>query len=92
MNLEKMTKKELIALIEELQKENEALKVKKVKNERGAGRKAFNEEWMVGYRKFVKAFEKGMAPIEIQKKLGISKATYYRNKHFYETGAVDLKK
>lgn len=72
-------KENLLKQIEELQQENMELKSKTKHNARGAGRKPSQER--INAITQVKALmDKGISDKDIQQKLGISKATFYRYK------------
>ena len=63
-----MLKKE----IEELRKEN------RPKNERGAGRKPQNHEWMERYDAVMGCITEGLSYKEAMERLSVSQSTYYR--------------
>ena len=75
-----------IKRIENLEKENEALKneLEYYKNRKISGRQKHNEKWMSIYNDFVSCYESGMTVIEIAKSKNLSERTVYRYKSFYE--------
>ena len=82
----KLTLREALIRIAELEKENEQLKeeLEYFKKRKASGRQKHNAKWMSIYNDFVDCYEKGMSLIEIANRNNISKRSVYRYKEYYE--------
>ena len=80
------TLEDAINRIDELEKENDALKeeLEYYKNRKTSGRQKHNAKWMAIYNDFVICHEKGMTNVEIAKRNGISERSIYRYKAYYD--------
>ena len=90
---ERMTLEEALKRIDELEKENKALKeinadlkeeLEYFKKRKACGRQKHNAKWMAIYNDFVDCHEKGMTMVEIAKRNGISEQSIYRYKAYYD--------
>lgn len=82
----KMTLEDALRRIEELEKENAALKeeLDYYKNRKMSGRQKHNAKWMSIYNDFVTCYEQGMTMVEIAKRNNISERSIYRYKAYYD--------
>ena len=81
-----VTLEESLKRIEELEKENAALReeLEYYRNRKLSGRQKHNAKWMAIYNDFVAGYESGMAMIEIAKRNNVSERTIYRYKAYYD--------
>ena len=81
-----VTLEESLKRIEELEKENAALReeLEYYRNRKLSGRQKHNAKWMAIYNDFVAGYEGGMAMIEIAKRNNVSERTIYRYKAYYD--------
>ena len=72
--------------IEELEKENAALReeLEYFRNRKVSGRQKHNAKWMAIYNDFVVGYENGMTMVEIAKRNHVSERTIYRYKAYYD--------
>ena len=80
------TLKEALKRIEELEKENAALReeLEYYRNRKLSGRQKHNAKWMAIYNDFVIGYESGMTMVEIAKRNNVSERTIYRYKAYYD--------
>ena len=81
-----VTLEESLKRIEELEKENAALReeLEYYRNRILSGRQKHNAKWMAIYNDFVAGYESGMTMIEIAKRNNVSERTIYRYKAYYD--------
>ena len=81
-----VTLEESLKRIEELEKENAALReeLEYYRNRKLSGRQKHNAKWMAIYNDFVAGYESGMTMIEIAKRNNVSERTIYRYKAYYD--------
>ena len=81
-----VTLEESLKRIEELEKENAALReeLEYYRDRKLSGRQKHNAKWMAIYNDFVAGYECGMAMIEIAKRNNVSERTIYRYKAYYD--------
>ena len=81
-----VTLEESLKRIEELEKENAALReeLEYYRNCKLSGRQKHNAKWMAIYNDFVAGYESGMTMIEIAKRNNVSERTIYRYKAYYD--------
>ena len=80
------TLKEALIRINELEKENDELKleIEQLKTRNFGGRKKHDGAWMASYREFVLKYESGMTIMEIVNEGQISRRTAYRYRAYYK--------
>jgi len=83
----RITLKEAIERIQQLEKENAELReeLEYFKKRKASGRQKHNAKWMTLYNDFVICYEKGMSLIDIAERNNISKRTVYRYKEYYDS-------
>lgn len=81
-----VTLEEALKRIEELEKENAALReeLEYYRNRKLSGRQKHNAKWMAIYNDFVVGYESGMTMVEIAKRNNVSERTIYRYKAYYD--------
>lgn len=81
-----VTFEDALSRIEELEKENAALReeLEYYKNRKLSGRQKHNAKWMTIYNDFVACYENGMTMVEIAKRNNVSERTIYRYKAYYD--------
>ena len=81
-----VTFEEALKRIEELEKENAALReeLEYYRNRKLSGRQKHNAKWMAIYNDFVSGYESGMTMVEIAKRNNVSERTIYRYKAYYD--------
>ena len=81
-----VTLEESLKRIEELEKENAALReeLEYYRNRKLSGRQKHNAKWMAIYNDFVIGYESGMTMVEIAKRNNVSERTIYRYKAYYD--------
>ena len=81
-----VTLEEALKRIEELEKENAALReeLEYYRNRKLSGRQKHNAKWMAIYNDFVIGYESGMTMVEIAKRNNVSERTIYRYKAYYD--------
>lgn len=81
-----VTLEESLKRIEELEKENAALReeLEYYRNRKLSGRQKHNAKWMAIYNDFVIGYENGMTMVEIAKRNNVSERTIYRYKAYYD--------
>ena len=89
----RITLKEAIERIQQLEKENAELReeLEYFKKRKASGRQKHNAKWMNIYNDFVICYENGMSLIEIAERNNISKRTVYRYKEYYELSSKQIK-
>ncbi len=82
-----MTIKEAEKIIEQLKKENDALKAELAKydGKKPAGRRVHDEKWTANYDLWVSLYEKGHTIVEITDMTGFSRRTCYRYLEYYKS-------